>query len=124
MADGASRCGGRDSPLMVWGELGLVKPEHDIIQDMPETDVVFCFRESPEGGFEARTISHSIFTQAKTVEELTANREGSDRLSLCRKEDIADESPREGDTQRFQVRFSEGRIYSSRRFQRSATQGN
>jgi len=33
-------------------------------------EVIFQVRESPEGGFEARAIGHSIFTQAETLEEL------------------------------------------------------
>jgi hypothetical protein len=33
-------------------------------------EVIFEVRESPEGGYEARAIGHSIFTQAETIEEL------------------------------------------------------
>jgi hypothetical protein len=38
-----------------------------------EAEIMFAFEESSEGGFVARAIGHSIFTQAKTIEELTAN---------------------------------------------------
>jgi hypothetical protein len=38
-----------------------------------EAEIVFAFEESPEGGFEAQAIGHSIFTQANTMEELEAN---------------------------------------------------
>lgn len=38
----------------------------------PSAEIVFSVEESPEGGFEARALGHSIFTQADTVEELRA----------------------------------------------------
>lgn len=37
---------------------------------MPATESIFAVEESPEGGFEARALGHSIFTQAETMEEL------------------------------------------------------
>ncbi len=37
---------------------------------MPKTEITFSVRESPEGGYEARALGHSIFTQADTIEEL------------------------------------------------------
>jgi hypothetical protein len=40
---------------------------------MPKSEIVFSYNESPEGGYEARAIGHSIFTQADTMEELEAN---------------------------------------------------
>ena len=40
---------------------------------MPEAEIVFSFKESPEGGYEAQAIGHSIFTQADTMEELETN---------------------------------------------------
>jgi len=36
----------------------------------PATEIIFTVEESPEGGFEARALGHSIFTQADTLEEL------------------------------------------------------
>jgi hypothetical protein len=39
-------------------------------ENMPESEITFVFRESPEGGYEARAIGHSIFTQGETLEEL------------------------------------------------------
>ncbi len=42
-------------------------------KDMPETEINFTVRKSPEGGYEARAVSHSIFTQADTMDELEAN---------------------------------------------------
>jgi hypothetical protein len=38
----------------------------------PAAEIIFSVEESPEGGFEARALGHSIFTQAETVEELRA----------------------------------------------------
>lgn len=35
--------------------------------------VVFSFRKSPEGGYEAQAVGHSIFTQSETMEELKRN---------------------------------------------------
>ncbi len=38
---------------------------------MPTT-ITFSVRESPEGGYEARALGHSIFTQADNMDELRA----------------------------------------------------
>jgi hypothetical protein len=35
---------------------------------MASSEVIFAVEESPEGGFEARALGHSIFTQAETRE--------------------------------------------------------
>jgi hypothetical protein len=40
---------------------------------MPDIEIIFSFHESPEGGYEAQAIGHSIFTQADTMEELETN---------------------------------------------------
>jgi hypothetical protein len=37
---------------------------------MKESEIIFAVEESPEGGYEARALGHSIFTQADTVDEL------------------------------------------------------
>ena len=37
---------------------------------MGETEIIFSVEESAEGGYEARALGHSIFTQAETLEEL------------------------------------------------------
>jgi len=37
---------------------------------MAESEIIFSVQESPEGGYEARALGHSIFTQADTLEEL------------------------------------------------------
>jgi hypothetical protein len=40
---------------------------------MPDTEIIFSVQESPEGGYEARALGHSIFMQAETMDELEAN---------------------------------------------------
>jgi len=37
---------------------------------MPQSEIIFSVQESPEGGYEARALGYSIFTQADSVEEL------------------------------------------------------
>jgi hypothetical protein len=37
---------------------------------MPQSEIIFAVQESPEGGYEARALGHSIFSQADTLEEL------------------------------------------------------
>ena len=36
------------------------------------TEIIFTVEESPEGGYEARAVGYSIFTQADTLKELKA----------------------------------------------------
>jgi hypothetical protein len=40
---------------------------------MPETEIIFSVQQSPEGGYEARALGHSIFTQADTMDQLRLN---------------------------------------------------
>jgi hypothetical protein len=40
---------------------------------MPDIEIIFSVQESPEGGYEARALGHSIFTQADTMDELKKN---------------------------------------------------
>ena len=37
---------------------------------MPDSEIIFSVTESPEGGYEARALGHSIFTQADSMNEL------------------------------------------------------
>jgi len=37
---------------------------------MSESEILFLVTESPEGGYEARALGHSIFTQAHTFDDL------------------------------------------------------
>lgn len=40
---------------------------------MAQSEIIFSVQESPEGGYEARALGHSIFTQADTMDELRRN---------------------------------------------------
>ena len=40
---------------------------------MLETEIIFSVQESPEGGYEARALGHSLFTQAETMDALKQN---------------------------------------------------
>jgi predicted RNase H-like HicB family nuclease len=37
-----------------------------------QTEIIFEVEESPEGGYDARALGHSIYTQAETIDELKA----------------------------------------------------
>ena len=37
---------------------------------MADIEIIFSVEEAPEGGFEAKALGHSIYTQADTFEEL------------------------------------------------------
>jgi len=37
-----------------------------------ESEIIFEVQESPEGGYDARALGHSIYTQAETIDELKA----------------------------------------------------
>ena len=37
---------------------------------MPDSEIIFAVSESPEGGYEARALGHSIYTQASSLSEL------------------------------------------------------
>jgi hypothetical protein len=43
-------------------------------------EIIFLVEESPEGGYEARALGHSIFTEADTLDEL---REMTKDAVLC-----------------------------------------
>ncbi len=36
-------------------------------------EIIFIIEESPEGGYEARALGHSIYTEGETIEELKEN---------------------------------------------------
>jgi hypothetical protein len=40
---------------------------------MADSEIIFSVLESPEGGYEARALGYSIFTQADTMDELKLN---------------------------------------------------
>ncbi len=37
---------------------------------MTESEIIFAVEESPDGGYEARALGHSIYTQADSLDEL------------------------------------------------------
>ena len=37
---------------------------------MADTEIIFSVEEAPEGGYVARALGHSIFTEADSLEEL------------------------------------------------------
>ena len=37
---------------------------------MADSEIIFSVEESPEGGYEAKALGYSIYTQADTLEEL------------------------------------------------------
>ena len=40
---------------------------------MSETEIVFEVTEAPEGGYDARALGHSIFTQGESLEDIRRN---------------------------------------------------
>ncbi|MGB2983726.1 MAG: 2-oxoisovalerate dehydrogenase [Candidatus Bipolaricaulia bacterium] len=34
------------------------------------SEIIFLVEESPEGGYEARAVGHSVFTEAETLDQL------------------------------------------------------
>ncbi len=40
---------------------------------MADNEIIFSVQESPEGGYEARALGYSIFTEADSLEELKHN---------------------------------------------------
>jgi hypothetical protein len=39
---------------------------------MPQNEIIFSVEESPEGGYQARALGFSIFTEADSLDELKA----------------------------------------------------
>ena len=37
---------------------------------MTDSEIIFAVEESPDGGYEARALGHSIYTQADTLDDL------------------------------------------------------
>jgi hypothetical protein len=40
------------------------------LRNVPKSEIIFTVQESPEGGFEARALGFSIFTEAESFDEL------------------------------------------------------
>ena len=49
---------------------------------MSQSQIIFAVQESLEGGFEARALSHSIYTEAETLDELKKKVQGCGALPL------------------------------------------
>lgn len=66
---------------------------------MADVEIVFTVSESPDGGYEAAAIGHSIYTQAESFDELRTavqdavrcHFEEADRPSLIRLHVVRDE---------------------------------
>ena len=64
-----------------------------------DREIIFLVEDSLEGGFEARALGHSVFTEAETFEELKTmvqdavrcHFEEADRPSLIRLHQVRDE---------------------------------
>ena len=62
-------------------------------------EIIFLVEESPEGGYQARALGYSIFTEADTIEELKAmaldavhcHFDASERPSMIRLHMVKDE---------------------------------
>ena len=59
----------RDSGVLSFGrdQTQLNNPERTAIMN---TEIIFVVQESSEGGYEAKALDHSIYTEADSVEEL------------------------------------------------------
>jgi hypothetical protein len=66
---------------------------------MSQSQIIFAVQESLEGGFEARALSHSIYTEAESLDELKkkvqdavrCHFEEKDRPALIRMHLVRDE---------------------------------
>lgn len=64
-----------------------------------QSEIIFSVQESPEGGYEARALGHSIFSQAESLEELktmlrdavACHFDGSEKPSVIRLHFVKDE---------------------------------
>ena len=64
-----------------------------------QSEIIFAVQESLEGGFEARALTHSIYTEADTLDELKkkvqdavrCHFDGNDRPSVIRLHMVKDE---------------------------------
>lgn len=63
------------------------------------SEIIFIVEESPEGGYEAKAVGHSVFTEAETIDELKTriqdavrcHFDSADRPSLIRLHQVRDE---------------------------------
>ena len=45
----------------------------NFVKNKAMTEIIFIIEESPEGGYEAKALGYSIFTEGETIEELKEN---------------------------------------------------
>ena len=45
----------------------------NFVKNKTMSEIIFIIEESPEGGYEAKALGHSIFTEGETIEELKEN---------------------------------------------------
>ena len=63
------------------------------------SEIIFIVEESPEGGYEAKAVGHSVFTEAETLDELKSKVQDAvrchfdsvERPSLIRLHQVRDE---------------------------------
>lgn len=53
--------------------LDLWEPKQALLNFVGMKEIIFVVEESPEGGYEARVLDHSIFTDGDDLEQLKAN---------------------------------------------------
>ena len=52
-------------------------------------EIIFLVEEDPEGGYNAKAMGHSIFTEGETIEELKENIKDALKCHFEKEEDIA-----------------------------------
>ncbi len=57
---------------------------------MKVKEIVFIVEEDPEGGYTARALGYSIFTEAETIEELKESVKDALRCHFDKDEDVPD----------------------------------
>ena len=45
----------------------------NFVKNKSMAEIIFIIEESPEGGYEAKALGYSIFTEGETIEELKEN---------------------------------------------------
>jgi hypothetical protein len=55
---------------------------------MKVEEIIFMVEEDPEGGYNAKALGHSIFTEGETLEELRKNIKDALKCHFDREEDI------------------------------------
>lgn len=56
---------------------------------VPDSEIIFSVTSAPEGGYDARALGHSIFTQADTLDDLRESMRDAVRCHFDRGEQPA-----------------------------------